>query len=82
MRPQDFDINVIAETLQGTCDTLQGAIEECYPGMSEEDMMADDHSALDQLIFLCTECGWWYEISENAETDDDSEMVCESCTDE
>jgi hypothetical protein len=81
MRPNDFDINVIQQALEGACDTLEGALEECYPGMSETDMTIEDHEALDQLIFCCEECGWWYEISENAETDDDSEMICQGCED-
>lgn len=78
MRHHNFNINTLAETLQGTTLTLQGAIEDLYDDMDENDLISEDYEALGQLIFNCTICGWWYEISENVESED-GEMICQDC---
>lgn len=79
MRHPDFDIQDLIDSLQGTADSLGGALENLYPGMELEDLNDKDHFEIDNTIFLCDECGWWCEISENAETDDSDEMICQDC---
>lgn len=76
-RPVDFDIQKIIDTLQGTCgDSIDSALEFHYPGMVEEDLTDEDHSAIDNEIFVCTACGWWMEASQYGE----EEGECEECS--
>lgn len=81
MRPEDFDIQKIIDSLQGTINTIQSALDDHYPGMDEEDMTEADHQALDDQIFLCTTCGWWCEISQSTESAD-GEHECDECNPE
>jgi len=76
MRPQDFDINKFVEDLQGTCQTLNDTLPE---GMTDMDLTKEDHEYIDNEIFLCDQCGWWFEVCEATENDDYSGW-CESCT--
>ena len=81
MRAKDFDVQLIIDTLQGTCtETLQSAIETHYPEMSEDDLTSDDHNDIDNEIFECAECGWWCEQCQS--TDKDGEPVCDDCNPE
>lgn len=79
MRAENFDVQIIIERLQGQCMlSLNDAIEEEYPEMTEDDLTPEDHNAIDNEIFLCDECGWWCEISEA--TDIESEDgKCKDC---
>lgn len=80
MRAKKFDPHLIAETLQGTCDTLSGVIEQEYPDMTEDDLTQADHNALDNEVFLCDICGWWCEISESCnETENCGGSNCTDC---
>lgn len=81
MRAENFDIQVIIEGLQGTMDSIQQQLDFYYPEMTEDDLTEDDHSKLDQEIFLCANCGWWCEISEESGIDE-SELVCNDCAEE
>lgn len=78
MRPTDFDIQPIVDSLLGTCNTLQSALDDHYPGMDEYDMTSSDHDALDNQIFLCSTCNWWCEIHEAHETEG-GENECDDC---
>lgn len=79
MRAKNFDIQVVIDDLQGTCDTLQGGIENHYPDMTEDDLTEDDHTILNNQIFLCDTCGWWCEISEQC--NENPECGGSDCTD-
>lgn len=80
MRPDDFDIHLVIESLQGTCGTIQGAIEDHYPDMTELDLTSEDHDMIDNEIFECDTCNWWCEISEMcSQTDDCGGDHCENC---
>lgn len=74
-KPLDFDIHQVIADMQGTCSMLIDALPE---GMNEDDLTSEDHEAIDNEIFLCDECGWWCEISEQADTGED-EQKCEDC---
>lgn len=61
----------VAEDLQGTCKSL-------YDVLTDEEQ--DDEAIMleiDQKVFLCPECDWWCERSE--ETDDGR---CDDCNPE
>ena len=78
MRAPNFDVSKVIEALEGTCDTIQEALEALYPGMNEDDLTKQDWDQIDSTIFLCGECGWWYEISRNV-SDSEAEPKCDEC---
>lgn len=69
----------IAYDLNGTCDSLQAALErrewDGYDNVSE---FCD---TLDSIVFECTCCGWWLEQSEMSE-DPDHDWECCQCAEE
>lgn len=71
----------IISSLQGTTNSLEQVLES----HNKEDL--EDNSEflafLDSLIFCCSMCGWWCEISEEASEDHNlSEFTCKECCDE
>lgn len=79
-RPTDFDVHKIIDTCQGTCsESLQSALDYWYPEMNEDELTKDDLNTIDNEIFLCEQCGWWCEISECAEDEDE---ICQECKNE
>lgn len=70
------EVGEIIETLQGTCDTLTGAVQEVTgkDSLDEYDLEEHQHEQIDNEIFLCTECSWWYEVCDREEDD-----VCSDC---
>ena len=79
MRAEDFDIQKIVNTLQGTCgDSIQSALDYHYPDMIEDDLNEEDHRELDDQLFVCDCCGWWYETSERNDTNGEGDY-CEDC---
>lgn len=77
MRHLEFNPQTIAEYLQGTCGTLADAVESHYEGMTEDDLTSEDFDAIDNIVFLCEECGWWCEVSEYSDIDDSEK--CRDC---
>lgn len=73
-KPIDFNIQEIVEALQGTANTIDEVLPE---GMDWSDLTAEDHAYIDQEIFNCATCGWWYEISEQSDNED--ENTCIDC---
>lgn len=74
------EISELIEHLQGTCDTLDGAIQEVLgDDFSSEDLSDENHDQIDLEIFLCADCGWWCEISQESEDSDETERVCDDC---
>ncbi len=71
MKPNDFDIQVLIDDLQGTCQTIEHFLPE---GMEREDLTETDLETIDQEIFLCEQCGWWFEVSEQTE-----DGLCRDC---
>lgn len=76
----DADLQNIIDYLQGTCMTLQAACQ-AY-GYEEDDLTAPQLEEIDSQIFLCTTCGWWYEIADSSEDSPDGENVCIECIEE
>lgn len=75
MRPSDFDIQKLIESLQGTCSTIEEHLPE---GMEWVDLTKEDHEAIDAEIFLCEQCGWWCERNEESEQEEYVEH-CKDC---
>ena len=66
----------IVENLQGTCNDLDSIVDEVTNCVcSGLDLTFDQHDYINQQIFLCETCGWWYEICEQSEDFEN----CESC---
>jgi hypothetical protein len=64
----------IVHDLQGTCQDVSEAL--IHFGYIDEDL---DHEAalyIDERIFCCGQCEWWFEIAEMSE---EVEWVCEDC---
>lgn len=74
-------VDEIISILQGTCDTLDGAIQEICDdeNLTSEDLTDEQREKLDGEIFLCDDCGWWYEVCDKSEIED--ENVCNVCND-
>lgn len=68
-------LDEIVQSLQGTCQSLEGVLED---GESEDDKELCEH--IDQEIFLCPACNWWCERGEGHESDL-GEDVCDDCYD-
>lgn len=60
--------------LKGSCKTLDEACNAC--GIEFEDL---NHEHLDSEIFQCWSCGWWYEIGELSDMED---QICKECANE
>ena len=75
MRSENFDVHKLVEELQGTCHSISDFLPD---EMNEMDLTTEDHEHIDNEIFLCETCGWWYEVCESG----DCEGNCENCIDE
>ncbi len=62
------------EKLLGTCATIQSLGEEF--DSAEEDMAFCN--GLDDTVFNCTMCGWWFEQPASSHPES-GEWVCEEC---
>lgn len=72
--PRDKAV-IIAEKLQGTPQSLANVL--FHEGMSLGlENNVDFCAEIDQLVFECSECGWWCERSEESEHE---EGVCTDC---
>lgn len=63
---------IAADRLNGTCMAIYDLGEE----FEEAEIDAEFCAVLDQLVFCCEQCGWWFEQSEMAEG---GEWICEAC---
>ena len=77
MKPADFDVQKVIDYLQGTCNSIDSAVNELYPDMNFEDLSGSDFNCIDNQIFECQTCNWWCEMSELAQ--DQDENICEDC---
>lgn len=74
----DDQVREIHESLLGTSDTLDGGIREvCGDDYDQSDLSLDQVGEIDNHIFNCTTCGWWYEVNEC--NDDDGDSECDGC---
>jgi hypothetical protein len=68
----------IAYELQGSCQSLEALLE--FHEMEGAENDAAFCNALDQLVFQCEGCGWWCEISEMTD-DEENDWNCTDCVD-
>lgn len=61
--------------LQGTCDSIDSLVD--FSELSDEEI-----SKIDDSIFDCSRCGWWYDNGEEASHDVCGERICENCWEE
>lgn len=73
-RTEDFNVQQLIESLKGTCKTIEEFLPE---GMEREDLTAEDEEELDQEIFCCEQCSWWYEQAENT-----GDETCSDCNED
>jgi hypothetical protein len=71
----DEQVSQLADSLNGTCDGLDGILEELFPGAELDD---GDALELDLSVFLCETCGWWCDQSESA-AQTESGWICDNC---
>ena len=68
----------LVETILGTSDTLDSAIQELFGSEYSEDCLTEeDHEYIDSEIFLCATCGWWYEVADKSDVTSDT--ICNDC---
>lgn len=48
-----------------------------YYGITEDDLTEEDLEHIDEHIFLCTNCMWWFTLDDQYEHDD--ELICGNC---
>ena len=76
----DGEIEELIGALQGTTDTMESAINELFgEDYSEDDLTDGDWNKINNSVFLCTDCGWWCETSEESQESLDGEQICEDC---
>lgn len=66
-----------AKELQGTCKAIYDLGQEFEDASNEQAFC----NRLDELIFECQKCNWWFEQSEMANRKDD-DWICIECTDD
>lgn len=69
-------LNRLIESIEGTCDSLDSVIEEIF-GEGEDSATLDleELEYIDDRIFECDCCGWWYAKCSESEF----ENRCEDC---
>ena len=67
--------------LQGSCKSLDEACQDMFEQDSGDCLTTEQLEEIDQEIFNCTQCGWWFELAEESESED-GEMICNGCADE
>lgn len=74
-------IRIVAETLQGTCRSLDDVLCEVFEvekgRLTAADLPIELLHELDGMVMECTVCNWWVEADEV-----DDESVCEECRNE
>jgi hypothetical protein len=65
----------MSERVSALADRLVGT---CYHGVDEiAELTKDECYQLDDLVFMCGECEWWFEQSECVNTDEG--WFCREC---
>lgn len=77
-------IHKIVESLEGTCKTMDQIIIQVTDndGLTEEDITESQMTYIDQTIFKCSDCGWWFEMAEETKSEHEDEMGCRECNPE
>lgn len=73
----DEQVNKIASRLYGSCLSLDEVIED-ETGLTFGELDYEDCLAIDDLVFECQACNWWFGSSEYSDKVT-HENYCESC---
>jgi REP element-mobilizing transposase RayT len=85
------EIDQIIDFLQGSCNSLDVAIELCIEedgvhGLSDIQNDMELFNRIDHSIFECSQCGWWCEngdwITEEHPNYDPNAETCTQCGDD
>lgn len=74
---QEDWIAYIVEDLRGTCNKSVHEYIDEYLEQGFDEMAL--YVGIDDAIFECEECGWWYGVDEMADYED--ERICQKCFD-
>lgn len=70
-------LEAIAEDLRGQCvHDIEFFCEE--RGINYDDLTLEDLQYIDNIVFYCAGCGWWCEITDIADGDQ-QELYCIDC---
>lgn len=61
-------INNLIHHIQGTCISLEEACNDL--GFDREDLTMDELEELDNWVFQCDDCGWWYDCGDRTYNDE------------
>ena len=80
----DTEINEIVDYIQGTCMSLDQAVhditEGCIDGVDGAANWRELCDTVDRNHFLCVQCGWWSEVGDYAEVQENpSGDICSDC---
>jgi len=77
------EIQELIEDLRGTTQTISGAISKLFDRFDVEYTICniDDKTlqAIEDEVFQCDGCGWWYEQPHN---DENGDILCDDCLNE
>lgn len=76
----DIQLKELIDYLRGSCKSLDGGVRELFD-IDGDDLTEEQLQEIDNEIFHCSQCGWWYEIAEESGKDD-SDLICNDCADE
>lgn len=72
-------LDEIITDLMGTCRDIDDVLND-YD--IEFDDLEDEHfSYIDDTIFCCDQCGWWFEISDSNDYENGM-LICNHCLDD
>lgn len=73
-------VDKIIERLQGSCIGLEQACAEY--GINSSNLSFEDLAEIDNWIFYCDNCGWWYDVGDKSHNTDSYDNICIYCADE
>jgi formylmethanofuran dehydrogenase subunit E len=79
VRLNDSQIEELIQHLNGSSLTLDNACQQLFD-CGEDNLTVEQLEEIDQQIFQCETCGWWFERGEQAEAEGD--FNCEQCATE
>lgn len=84
MRFTDEQINEVVDFIQGSCEPLDAAVYSITDGELDSVDQVENWRELcdtvDRNHFMCVACGWWSEVGDYAEVQDNaSGDVCSDC---
>lgn len=84
MELTEKQIEEVVNFIQGSCESLDNAIavvtEDTIDGLDGVTNWEELCAAVDRAHFLCAQCGWWCEVGDYAETQDNPNGdICTDC---